>query len=134
MKQEDAVYLRLPIGWERRPVMIKVLEKDKDAFIQLFSSLINGMVGVYRTNNLNSAELKTNSLKTPISEFEKLDFNEDLEKEYGPFELIEEIDTEDIVLESLGYEDDYIKWVKTHIMGVEEVKKVGKDEYEVTIS
>ena len=75
MKQEDAVYLRLPIGWERRPVMIKVLEKDKDAFIQLFSSLINGMVGVYRTNNLNSAELKTNSLKTPISEFEKLDFN-----------------------------------------------------------
>ena len=64
----------------------------------------------------------------------QFDFNEDLEKEYGPFELIEEIDTEDIVLESLGYEDDYIKWVKTHIMGVEEVKKVGKDEYEVTIS
>ena len=31
-------------------------------------------------------------------------------------------------------EDDYIKWVKTHIMSVEEVKKVGKDEYEVTIS
>ena len=92
MKQEDAVYLRLPIGWERRIVMIKVLEKDKDAFIQLFASVINGMVGVYRTNNLNSAELKTNSLKTPISEFEKLDFNEDLEKEYGPFELIEELD------------------------------------------
>ena len=92
MEKKDAVYLKLPIGWERRPVMIKVLEKDKDAFIQLFASIINGMVGVYRTNNLNSAELKTNSLKTPISEFEKLDFNEDLETKYGPFELIEELD------------------------------------------
>ena len=127
MKQEDAVYLKLPIGWERRPVMIKVLEKDKDAFIQLFESVINGMVGVYRTNNLNSAELKTNSLKTPISEFEKLDFNEDLAKEYGPFELIEELDYDkDAEL------DRYAAIARTH-KGVVSVKRV-RDAVIVTVA
>ena len=114
-------------------VMYKILEKNKEEFMKMVAG-IAPKVKIYKTSNPNSINLKVNSIRTPLNKMKNIVIDGKFEKEYGPFELIEEIDTEDIVLESLGYEDDYIKWVKTHIMSVEEVKKVGAGTYEVTIS
>lgn len=115
-------------------VMYKILDKNRDTFLKMIAGVAQDKVRIYKSRNPNSINLKVNSIRIPFNKMENIVVGDKFEKEYGPFELIEEIDTEDIVLESLGYEDDYIKWVKTHIMSVEEVKKVGKDEYEVTIS
>lgn len=121
-------------------VIFKALEKNKDDFIKMFKKAEwPNHLTIYKTNNPKSIDLEINRKGTSIDDLEKIVLNDGLNEEYGPFEVVDEIDLDGFIVEETEHEDeleedDYVRWVKKNIKSVVGVRKVGKDQYVISIS
>lgn len=131
------------------PGLIAISKKDKDKYIDIFTKLgrekrIDGLKGltIMKSDNPAIASLSKTRMRDERSSFGIYGRSEGFENKYGPFEEVEHIDlstvTED--KDETEYddmnriEDDYARHIYDSIEGVVDVKRTGKDEYEVSIA
>lgn len=122
--------------------IVKVSPSMKDKTLDILSRKCDGML-ILKSTNPNTAQLKQLRLRDKYSSVRYYIFDDDFQKRYGPFKEIGSTETWKLVGEDKDemefddanhIDDDYAKRIYDNITGVIDVKRVKKDEYEVSIS